>query len=47
MTRERVKDINEKLERLKYGCLELHSDSITYQICELLQEIVDDLPIKE
>lgn len=44
MTKERAEAIDRQLERLKESCLYSHSDSISYQICELLQEIIDALP---
>lgn len=44
MTRERAEAIDRHLERLKDSCLRIHSDNVSYQICELLQEIVSALP---
>lgn len=48
MTEKEIKiaNMHEKLDKLKESCLRLHGDSITYQLCELLQEIVNDIYVK-
>lgn len=43
----RVANILEKLEKLKQSSLSMHGDSIAYQLCELLQELVPDIVLKE
>lgn len=43
MTKEKVTKILKRLEKLKESCLLVHNDSITYQVCELLQEIIVDI----
>lgn len=43
MTKEKAAKLLKKLEKLKESCLLIHSDSITYQVCEVLQEIVLDI----
>lgn len=42
MTEDEVKVANmyEELEKLKNSCLLIHSDSITYKLCEILQEFI-------
>ena len=42
MTAEEVKVANmyEELEKLKESCLRMHGDTITYKLCELLQELI-------
>lgn len=49
MTTEEMKiaNMHEKLDKLKESCLRLHGDSITYQLCELLQELIHDIVLKE
>lgn len=48
MTAQEIKIANkhEKLDKLKESCLRLHGDSIAYQLCELLQEIINDVYVK-
>ena len=42
MTEEEIKiaNMHEKLEKLKESCLLMHSDTITYKLCEVLQEFI-------
>ena len=42
MTKDEVKvaNMHKKLEKLKESCLLMHSDSITYKLCEILQEFI-------
>lgn len=42
MTENEIKVANmyEKLEKLKESCLLMHSDAITYKLCEVLQEFI-------
>lgn len=49
MTTEEMKiaNMHEKLDDLKDACLRWHGDSITYQLCELLQELIHDIVLKE
>lgn len=48
MTEKEIKVANmlEKLEKLKQSSLSMHGDSIAYQLCELLQEIINDIYVK-
>lgn len=48
MTAKEIKiaNMHEKLDKLKESCLRLHDDWITYQLCELLQEIINDIYVK-
>lgn len=43
----KVANMHEKLDDLKDACLRCHGDSITYQLCELLQELIHDIVLKE
>lgn len=47
MTKERVTEIVEKLDELQKFCLIIHRDSISFQICELLKEIVMDIILED
>ena len=49
MTTEEMKiaNIHEKLDDLKDACLRCHGDGITYQLCELLQELIHDIVLKK
>lgn len=42
MTEKEIKiaNMHEKLDKLKESCLRLHGDSITYKLCEVLQEFI-------
>ena len=42
MTEDEIKIANmyEKLEKIKEACLSMHSDEITYKLCEVLQEFI-------
>lgn len=43
----RVANILEKLEKLKGLSLKLNDNVVVYQLCELLQELVPDIVLKE
>lgn len=45
MTVEKREEINNKLEEIMDYCLYCHSDSVAYQICEILKEVIDSLPV--
>ena len=47
MTIEESAEILVKLSQLKDACLHLQDDSITYQVCEILQKIILDITQKE
>lgn len=43
MTIEESAELLAKLSRLKDACLRLHDNSITYQVCEILQKVILDI----
>ena len=49
MTSEEIKIANmlKKLDELKDACLRLHSDAITYRLCELIEEIINEFIVKK
>lgn len=47
MTIEESAELLVKLSRLKDACLRLHDNSITYQVCEVLQKVILDITQKE
>ena len=47
MTIEESAEILVKLSQLKNTYLHLQDDSITYQVCEILQKIILDITQKE
>ena len=49
MTSEEIKIANmlKKLDELKDACLQLHPDSIIYQVCELIQDLINEFIVKK
>lgn len=49
MTSEEIRVANmlEKLDELKGLSLKLNDDIVVYQLCELLQELIPDIVLKE